>query len=96
MLNSTLNISELLQAIIGSAAELMKSETASLMLVDDETGELTFEVATGAAGEEVVKHRIPAGQGVAGWVVEHAESLIVADPAKDPRFYCRDRPNSRF
>src|ERR1700726_4583917 len=65
MLSSTLNVSELLQYIIASAAELLRSETASLMLVDEETGELTFEVATGQPGEEVVKQRIPAGQGIA-------------------------------
>jgi GAF domain-containing protein len=87
MLSSTLNLSELLQYIISTAAELLRSETSSLLLVDEETGELTFEIATGQPGEEVVKQRIPAGQGIAGWVVQHAEPIIVNDPKSDSRFY---------
>src|SRR5260370_1309220 len=54
-LNSTLNLNALLQLIMTSAAELLHAETSSLMLVDEETQELTFEVATGEPGEEVVK-----------------------------------------
>src|SRR5712692_5651286 len=87
LLSSTLNIDELLRTIISAAAELLHAETGSLMLADEETGELTFEVATGTPGEEVLKHRIPAGQGIAGWVAQHAEPLTVADPASDSRFY---------
>ena len=87
MLNSSLNVSELLQMITSAAAELLHAETGSILLVDQGTGELTFEVATGEPGEEVMRHRVPAGQGVAGWVVQNAQVLVVEDPSKDPRFY---------
>ena len=86
-LNSTLNLDELLQLIMQSAADLLHAETSSLMLVDEETHELTFEVATGEPGAEVVKYRVPPGQGIAGWVVENAQPLIIDDPSEDPRFY---------
>jgi sigma-B regulation protein RsbU (phosphoserine phosphatase) len=87
MLNSTLNLNELLQLIMTSAADLLKAETSSLMLVDEDTNELTFEVATGEPGAEVIKYRVPPGQGIAGWVVQHAEPVIISHPAEDPRFY---------
>ena len=87
MLNSTLNLNELLQLIMTSAADLLHAETSSLMLVDEETNELTFEVATGEPGAEVIKYRVPPGQGIAGWVVENAQPLIIDDPSQDPRFY---------
>jgi GAF domain-containing protein len=86
-LNSTLNLTELLQLIMDSATELLHAETSSLMLVDEETNELTFEVATGDPGAEVVKYRVPPGQGIAGWVVENPEPVIIDNPSEDPRFY---------
>ena len=86
-LNSTLNLNALLQLIMTSAAELLHAETSSLMLVDEETQELTFEVATGEPGEEVVKYRVPPGQGIAGWVVENAKPLVIDNPSEDSRFY---------
>jgi len=88
-LNSTLNLADLLELIMTSATSLLQAETSSLMLVDEETNELTFEVATGEPGQEVVKFRVPPGQGIAGWVVQHAQPLIVDQPKEDPRFYER-------
>jgi len=85
-LNSTLNIQELLQLIISTTAELVGAEESSLLLVDQETGELIFHVSSEETGK-LVEQRIPAGQGVAGWVVEHAEPVSIEDPAHDERFY---------
>jgi len=83
-LNSMLNLPELLRAIVGSATELLQSESGSLMLLDEEANELTFEVATG----EDIKHlRVPADQGIAGWVIQHGEMANVDDVPNDPRFY---------
>lgn len=89
MLNSTLNLQDLLQLIMDSASDLLNAETSSLMLVDEETGELTFDVATGESGREVVKYRVPPGQGIGGWVVQNAQPLVIDDPQNDPRFYSR-------
>ncbi len=87
LLSSTLKLDELLGAIMASATELTGAETSSLLLLDEEAGELTVEVATGTPGEAVARERVPAGQGIGGWVVEHAEPLVVSDPKSDPRFY---------
>jgi GAF domain-containing protein len=83
-LNSMLNLPELLRAIVGSATELLQSESGSLMLLDEEANELTFEVATGG---DVKDLRVPADQGIAGWVIQHGEPAIVDDVPNDPRFY---------
>jgi GAF domain-containing protein len=87
LLNSTLKLDELLGEIMASATELTKAETSSLLLLDEEAGELTVEVATGAPGEAVMRTQVPAGQGIAGWVVENGEPAIVDDPRSDERFY---------
>lgn len=95
-LNSLLNLPELLQTIMASATDLLGAETSSLMLLDEETNELTFEVATGEAGQEVKQLRVPADQGIAGWVLQHKEPAVVDDVATDSRFYGQIDQSSGF
>lgn len=87
LLNSTLNLDELLQLIMSSAAELLHAETTSLLLFDEEAGDLVIHVATGESGESVEQQHVPAGQGIAGWVLEQGKPAIVENPREDPRFY---------
>ena len=86
-LASTLNLDELLDLVMRSAAELLDAETSSLLLLEEATGELTIEVATGGTAEDVVKQRVPRGEGVAGWALEHRAPAVIDDPASDDRFY---------
>src|SRR5438477_350572 len=87
LLNSTLKLQDLLELIISSAAELLDAETSSLLLLDEDTAELTVEIATGEPGRAVMRERVPAGVGIAGWVIENAQPLIVDKPREHPRFY---------
>jgi len=86
-INSTLNKDELLKVIMHSAEIVMDAEASSLMMLDEETGELVFDVATGPVGDQVVKMRIPKGKGIAGSVAETGEIVIVEDAKTDKRFY---------
>jgi GAF domain-containing protein len=95
-LNSTLRLEELLDLVMKSAADLLEGESASLLLVDEETGDLVFQVATRAGDERIAGTVVPAGQGIAGWVVEHAEPAVVASPRDDPRFYGGIDESSEF
>src|SRR5688572_9304117 len=76
-LNSTLKLSELLQLIMSSAKDLLRAETCSIALRDEQTGELVFEMAVGTKSQEVHKQRVPAGQGIAGHVASTGEPLLV-------------------
>lgn len=95
-LNSLLNLPELLNAIMASASELLGAETSSLLLLDEETNELTFEVATGEAGAGVRELRVPADRGIAGWVLRNDEPAVVDDVATDARFYGEIDQSSGF
>ena len=53
-LSSTLSLEELLGLILQAATELLDAETSSLFLLDEETGDLTVEVAAGEPAETVV------------------------------------------
>jgi GAF domain-containing protein len=87
LLSSTLKLEQLLGMITEASAELLGAETSSLLLLDDETGELIVDIATGARGHEVVQKRVPPGVGIAGWAVENAAPVVVNSPRDDPRFY---------
>jgi len=87
LLNSTLDLDDLLQRIMISAAELLGAETSSLFLVDEATGDLNITTATGESGEQVTRRQVPAHQGIAGWVVDNGEAAVVDSPADDQRFY---------
>lgn len=86
-LGAPLDLDARLAHIVTAAAEILDAETGSLLLADEETNELTFEAVTGEPGQEAIRYRVPPGRGIAGWVVERAEAVIVNDPSDDPRFY---------
>jgi GAF domain-containing protein len=88
-LSSTLKLSELLQLIMTSAKDLLNAEACSIALRDDETGDLVFEVSVGEKSHEVQKLRIPAGQGIAGQVMEKGEPIVVASTKDAPHFFAR-------
>ncbi len=86
IINSTLNLKELLITIMEISKEVMRVEASSLMLKDEKTGELTYEVALGEKGKEIKKFRLKKGEGIAGWVVEKEKPLLIPKVKKDPRF----------
>ncbi|NCO90779.1 MAG: hypothetical protein COZ06_35340 [Armatimonadetes bacterium CG_4_10_14_3_um_filter_66_18] len=86
-LTSTLNMRQLLRLVMDLATGVMQAEAGAVFLVDAETGELIFEAAIGEKAEEIEQRRLPRGQGIAGWVAEHGEPLLVPDTAEDPRWY---------
>ena len=61
------------------------AEAASILLADEDTGDLTFRAAVGGEPDRVKKMTIKAGQGISGWVAEHGRPQIVNEVKKDPR-----------
>lgn len=86
-INSTMNGSELLESILDSVLQILRCEASSLFLLDEATGELVLQLPTGPARDVLKGVRVPAGQGVCGWVLEAGQSLLIDDPASDPRFF---------
>ncbi|MFH1634765.1 MAG: GAF domain-containing protein, partial [Chloroflexota bacterium] len=76
-LTSTLDLSTLLDQILDSAVEIINCEAGTLFLVDEDTGELVFEVVKGPVAEELVGNRLPPGTGHVGRAVETGSPAIV-------------------
>lgn len=86
ILSSKLDLDELLYAIMNLAGRVLRVEAASVLLLDEKTQELYFDVAVGGAGDKIKGVRLPAGQGIAGWVAAHGKPVIVNDVANDVRW----------
>jgi diguanylate cyclase (GGDEF)-like protein len=85
-LTSSMELNEILTTIMKKAKELTKAEAWSVLLVDEETGDLVFEKTKGKKTREIKKFRIKMGEGIAGWVAQEGIPVVVPDVSKDERF----------
>jgi GAF domain-containing protein len=76
----------LLTALADTARRLFGAAACSLALLTDDESELVYTTAAGAGADDVTGMRIPASQGVAGWVVQSGQPVSIDSPADDPRF----------
>jgi len=97
VLNSTLELNQLLTVIMKTSAEVMRAEVASLLLIDKETDELVFRVALGGKGTSLEeKFRVKMGEGIAGTVAKTGKPLVANDVRNDPRFAKRFDSSTGF
>lgn len=84
-ITSSLDLEQVLYTTTLAVKELLGGSTASILTVDGDA--LTFQVATGESSTHIKPFRVPLGQGIAGWVVEHKQPVMVDDVQNDPRFF---------
>ncbi|HET7482142.1 MAG TPA: GAF domain-containing protein [Actinomycetota bacterium] len=77
---------ELLDSITEVAMKLFHAAACSIALLSEDQTELIYHVASGAGEEKVEGMRIPASQGIAGWVVTSGQPIGLEDVTRDPRF----------
>jgi diguanylate cyclase (GGDEF)-like protein len=88
-LTSSLHLDQVLQTIMEKIDELLRPDTWSLLLVDAANQELYFELAIGKGADLLKNVRVRMGQGIAGWVAQRGEPLVVADVSQDKRFFAK-------
>jgi len=86
-LNSTLDLDRLLQFIVDSAADLVDSEGASILLVEMKTKDLVFAAATGTDRTTLAEIPVPLDSSLAGTVFREERPLIINEVASDPRHF---------
>ena len=77
---------ELLTSLTETARRLFGATACSLALLTGDDSELLYTVAAGEGAEDVTGMRIPATQGIAGWVVQSGQPIAISDVGSDPRF----------
>ncbi len=95
-LTSTLDLSEVLQIIMNKVKTLLKPQNWSLLLVEEDGLHLRFEISVGQGAESLQGSRLRVGEGIAGWVAQSGESVLLADARNDRRFCSRFDEASRF
>ncbi len=85
-LTSTLDFSTVVHAAMSQIQRLFQAENVSLLQPDLQTGELCFvQALVGGTPVEISVHLQP-GEGIAGWVLEHRQPVLIEDAQADQRF----------
>jgi len=83
---ATFKIQEILELIMTKISQLIPAHNWSLLLEDESTGELRFEIVVGINKSEVRNIRIRPGEGIAGTVFSSGKPIFIPDAQNDTRF----------
>lgn len=86
-LNTTLDLDPLLETIVEVATELTETVGAAILLLERDTGELRFRVATGPNRDGLIGQTVPLESSIAGAILRENRPLLVQNPQQDPRFF---------
>lgn len=87
LINSELSIGKLLSSVMNTTKKAFGADAVSMLLIDDTTGDLTFQIALGDVGDEIKEiYRIKKGHGIAGLVAETGIPLNIEDVYLHPKF----------
>jgi diguanylate cyclase (GGDEF)-like protein len=97
-LTTTLQLEEILLAIMQKMAAFFGPERWSLLMVDDEAKDLYYAIAVGEDENSLKGLRVPLGQGVAGWVASTGNPLVVPNVSLDPHWstFARNHPDLKI
>jgi diguanylate cyclase (GGDEF)-like protein/excisionase family DNA binding protein len=82
---STLDQAAVLELIADGLGSVVAYDNLSIFRADPLRRHLTAVLAREAYEEEVMRHVVPFGRGLMGWVVEHGEPVLANDALADPR-----------
>jgi diguanylate cyclase (GGDEF)-like protein len=84
-LTSSFDLDTILRTILEHMERFIEADLWTLLTLDEESSELYYAIAAGGEEAALRDLRVKVGEGVAGWVVEHGETLIVPETEDDPR-----------
>ncbi len=86
-LTSTLQLDEILTETIDGIRQILNVEAASLLLLDEERGELIFKKSLVGEPDWIFQYSLKVGEGLVGECVRTGQVLCVNAVKADPRFY---------
>jgi len=87
VITASLNLGDVLNRILEQISHVLRVEAVSLALIDPEENKLKFQASTSEENYSIVGLSLEIGQGIAGWVAQHGQGVIVAEAKMDSRFY---------
>jgi adenylate cyclase len=88
--NSTLDLSEVLNRVMDSVIELTGAERGYLVLRDEATGELEFMVARNLDRETLNQQSFQVSRTIVNRVAETGEPVVTTNAQADPRFQAQE------
>ncbi|MDY7029695.1 MAG: GAF domain-containing protein, partial [Spirochaetota bacterium] len=85
-ITSANTVNQTMEAVMEQIGKIFAPTHWSLLLRDSKSGELKFTIVVGSGVEQLKGKVLPRGRGIAGWIAENGQSLIVEDVKKDTRF----------
>jgi len=86
VLTSTLDLKQILELIMEKVSRLIDAQNWSLLLKNETTEELTFDIVVGINRDFMKGVRLESGEGVSGHVVRTGIPMFLSDVKEDPRF----------
>ena len=84
-MSRAVTLDDLLATVLDRSMQVIGAEAGSIVLQDEQTGELFFNTALGHSSESLKRVRLRSGEGIAGWVVANNTPALVDDVARDQR-----------
>jgi diguanylate cyclase (GGDEF)-like protein len=95
-LTSSFDLDTILHTILEHMERLVEAELWTLLMLDESSQELYYAIAGGDDQEALKGLRVKMGEGLAGWVLQHGETVIVPEAEEDPRLQQPDSAGSRI
>lgn len=86
-LSSAEDLGQALTQAMFRVVDIFGSQAGSLLMVDEQRGELRFEVMVGEQVTPMRPLRLKLGTGICGWVAQTGQPMLVPDVRQEPRFY---------
>jgi signal transduction histidine kinase len=86
LINSSLNIEDVLESAMKWAEEFTNAEASSVYELDEENNRIFVRQARGEKKGAITGISLRVGQGIAGWTVKTGEAMVVQDVSKERRF----------
>jgi signal transduction histidine kinase len=96
LIGSSMPLEEVIAAAMRAASAIVRAEGSSVLLIDREKDSLSFYIALGDKADQLKSITLAKGEGIAGFVAETGEPLIVSDVTRDPRFSKRADQTTGF
>jgi len=85
-LTSTLDVTEVLKIIMQKVNELLEPSNFSLLLVDEKTQTLRYEISIGKSSSNQKNKLVSLGEGIVGWVAKEGKAILFPDPSKNLKY----------
>lgn len=92
-LTAHLDLDSVLHAIMGQMEQYFEPEQWSLLIMDEPRQELFYAVVVGHTEADLRDVRVKVGHGLAGWVAQRGETLIIPESEEQQR---PEEPGRRF